>query len=182
MRADARRNRLRVLRAAEEVFAVQGIAVPLDEIARRAGVGAGTVYRHFPTKEALFEAVVGERLEQLLGDATSLLSAEDAGAAFFEFFAMKVEQASLNKALSDAIELSCGAGGRRDQPDTVHTLWVLMGQLLRRAQQAGAVRADLDPDDVRALMVGCVRAQDQLEREKANHIVDVLTDGMRPPR
>ncbi len=57
LRADARRNRTRVLDTAEEVFATDGIAVPIDEIARRAGVGIGTVYRHFPTKEALFEAM-----------------------------------------------------------------------------------------------------------------------------
>src|SRR5438876_7565800 len=80
LRADAQRNRAKVLAAAQEAFAAEGIAVPLDEIARRAGVGAGTVYRHFPTKEALFEAVIADRLEHFAEHATSLGTAEDSGA------------------------------------------------------------------------------------------------------
>ncbi len=69
LRADARRNRDKVLRAARDAFAVGGIGVPLDEIAARAGVGPGTVYRHFPTKEALFQAVITVRIEDLIADA-----------------------------------------------------------------------------------------------------------------
>ena len=65
-RADAVRNLAKILQAAEEVFAAEGLAVPIDEVARRAGVGIGTVYRHFPTKEALFEAIVVARLEGLI--------------------------------------------------------------------------------------------------------------------
>ncbi|WP_163569095.1 TetR/AcrR family transcriptional regulator [Fodinicola feengrottensis] len=176
MRADARRNRLRVLAAAEEVFAEQGLAVPLDEIARRAGVGAGTVYRHFPTKEALFEAVVAERVQGLLGDGEALLATPDAGAAFFEFFTRKIEQASLNKALVDALELSSGYGFRGGSEQ----IWKVAGQLLRRAQAAGAVRPDLDLDDVWALLFGCLRAKDQLpDPSRVGHLVTVVTDGMR---
>src|SRR5260370_4133101 len=81
MRADARRNRARVLEVAQAVFATEGLAVPIDEIARRAGVGAGTVYRHFPTKEALFEAIVISRVERLTEEGGSLASAEDPGPA-----------------------------------------------------------------------------------------------------
>ncbi|MFB9839160.1 TetR/AcrR family transcriptional regulator [Actinoallomurus acaciae] len=178
MRADARRNRERVLRAAEDVFAEQGIAVPLDEIARRAGVGAGTVYRHFPTKEALFEAVIAGRVEVLMADADRLLAGDDPGEAFFHFFAHKVKQASLNKALSDALEASRGFryGTRR----THDSFWRLVDELLAGAQRAGAVRADLDRDDVRALMVGCIRAVDQVtDPEKADHLIEVMADGMR---
>jgi AcrR family transcriptional regulator len=176
MRADARRNRLRVLAAAEEVFAEQGLAVPLDEIARRAGVGAGTVYRHFPTKEALFEAVVADRVEQMLGDAAGLLTAGDPGAAFFEFFTRKIEQASLNKALVDALEQAGGFGLRGEYTQ----FWTICGQLLERAQQAGAVRTDLDLDDVWALMLGCLRAKDQLsDPSRVNHLIEVVLDGMR---
>jgi AcrR family transcriptional regulator len=175
MRADARRNRLRVLAAAEEVFAEQGLAVPLDEIARRAGVGAGTVYRHFPTKEALFEAVVADRIEQLLSDAEGLLVADDAGAAFFGFFTRKIEQASLNKALVDAL---AQAGGFRSEYN--NRFWAVWGHLLERAQQAGAVRQDLELDDVWALMLGCLRAKDQLpDPARVGHLIEVVVDGMR---
>jgi AcrR family transcriptional regulator len=178
MRADARRNRERVLKAAEDVFAEQGIAVPLDEIARRAGVGAGTVYRHFPTKEALFEAVITGRVEALLADADRLVADEDPGTAFFHFFVHKVRQASLNKALSDALEASRGV--RYGSPRAHESFWRLVDELLAGAQRAGAVRPDLDRDDVRALMVGCIRAVDQVtDPAKVDHLIQVITDGMR---
>ena len=83
LRADARRNRQRVLDAATAAFATEGVAVPVDEIARRAGVGAGTVYRHFPTKEALVEAIVLSRVEWLIGEARVLAGTDDPGTAFF---------------------------------------------------------------------------------------------------
>ena len=92
LRAYARRNRLKVLEAAREAFAAEGIVVPLDDIARRAGVGAGTVYRHFPTKEALFEAVVADQLQLLVGDAREALRADDAGEAFFGFLATVIDE------------------------------------------------------------------------------------------
>lgn len=85
LRADARRNRQRILDAARAAFAEAGRAVPLDEIAARAGVGPGTVYRHFPTKEALFQAVVAERVGDLVAEAQRLAGANDPGAAFFAF-------------------------------------------------------------------------------------------------
>src|ERR1700704_3720787 len=85
LRADAARNRDKVLRAAREAFAESGSGVPLDEIAARAGVGPGTVYRHFPAKEALFEAVVTARLTDLVRDARARASAADPGEAFFGF-------------------------------------------------------------------------------------------------
>src|SRR6185369_10291950 len=87
MRADAARNREKVLRAAREAFAESGYGVPLDEIAARAGVGPGTVYRHFPAKEALFEAVVAARITDLVSDARARADADDPGEAFFGFLA-----------------------------------------------------------------------------------------------
>ena len=85
LRADARRNRDRVLEAARTAFAAEGSDVPLDEIARRAGVGAGTVYRHFATKEALFEAVVFDRIGELVEEARALSDDPDPGRAFSSF-------------------------------------------------------------------------------------------------
>jgi AcrR family transcriptional regulator len=80
LRADARRNRARLLQVAAEAFATGGLSVPLDEIARRAGLGPGTLYRHFPTKQALLEAVVNDRLQTLVDAARALRHADDAGA------------------------------------------------------------------------------------------------------
>src|SRR5256885_17263867 len=83
LRADAARNRARVLEIAYDTFAAEGLAVPIDEIARRAGVGAGTVYRHFPTKEDLYRAVIEDRLNRIVADGRALLSSDDPGQALF---------------------------------------------------------------------------------------------------
>src|SRR5438477_608789 len=82
LRADARRNRERVLRAAQQAFATEGLGVSLDEIARRAGVGPGTVHRHFPAKEALYLAVATDMLQQLVAEAQALAAAGDPAALF----------------------------------------------------------------------------------------------------
>ena len=94
MRADAARNRAKVLAVAYETFAAEGIAVTVDEIARRAGVGPGTIYRHFPTKEALFTAVIEDRVRSFIDTAHALLAA-DPGTALFEFLREMVGAAVL---------------------------------------------------------------------------------------
>lgn len=181
LRADARRNRASVLAAAEEAFAAEGLAVPLDEIARRAGVGAGTVYRHFPTKEALYETVVTERLAQLGEEAKDYAEADDPGEAFFALFAEVVERARLNKALCEALEASTGVGftgdstARREFQD-------VFGKLLGRAQHAGAVRPDVDVETVQALLRGCVTMEAQQHRQGSGQVVAIVCDGLRPDR
>src|SRR4051812_48712111 len=158
VRADARRNRARVLAAADELFAAEGLAAPVEAIAHRAGVGPGTIYRHFPTKEALFEAVVGQRLAQFGEDGRRLATAADPGAAFAEFFARSVARAAVNHALCDAIE--AGTGRQAAIPPTAREEFqAALNTLLVRAQQSGAVRPDVDIDDVSALLTGCLHAE-----------------------
>src|SRR6266567_8116635 len=106
LRADAARNREKVLRAAREAFAESGYGVPLDEIAARAGVGPGTVYRHFPAKEAQFEAVVTARVEDLVADARARAGAADPGAAFFGYLARIAEESAAKRDLPDAISVA----------------------------------------------------------------------------
>src|SRR3984957_7451900 len=84
MRADAERNKKLIVQAAREVFAAAGLAALIDEIAQRAGVGVGTLYRHFPTKEALFEAIVIEQVEELVEEARRLIRGGDPKTAFFD--------------------------------------------------------------------------------------------------
>ncbi len=115
LRADARRNRAKVLVAAEEVFASEGLSVPIDEVARRAGVGVGTVYRHFPTKEALFEAIVIARLEALVERAEELCAADDPGTALFTFISELVDLAVKKKDLTDEL---ARAGVEQRGPDS----------------------------------------------------------------
>ncbi|GAA3158357.1 hypothetical protein GCM10020001_097980 [Nonomuraea salmonea] len=106
LRADARRNRARVLEVAAEVFATEGFSVPVAEIARRAGVGTGTVSRHFPTKEDLVAAIVGSRLTELTIKADELARREDPGTAFFALFIAFVRAGAEDCGLAEV------AGGR----------------------------------------------------------------------
>ncbi|MFC6882431.1 TetR/AcrR family transcriptional regulator [Actinomadura yumaensis] len=154
-RADARRNRERILQAALEAFAAEGELVPLDEIARRAGVGAGTVYRHFTTKEKLFQAVIEDRIGRIVEEARALASSDEPGQAFYGYLEWVVERAMFNHALCEG--LGQAGHGRRFQDEFDAALAVI----LRRAQEAGAVRRDLDVDDVRALLNGCMLMERQ---------------------
>ena len=178
LRADARRNRARVLEVAQQVFAEEGLAVPIDEIARRAGVGVGTVYRHFPTKDALFVAIIQERLRSVGEVARKLAEGPAAGRAFFGFFERMVRDASLNKALFDAL----AAGGGFNQELTAEARQVMMtglGDLLAKAQEAGEVRSDLTAADVKTLMVGCLSMARQGTADPGL-MVGVVCAGMRP--
>src|SRR5689334_24084493 len=108
MRADAARNRARVLDVAYETFAAEGLSVPIDEIARRAGVGAGTVYRHFPTKEDLFRAVVDDRIRAIITWGQGLLETVAPGEALFTFLrTLVLKWGAADRGLSEAL---AGAG------------------------------------------------------------------------
>jgi len=178
LRADARRNREKVLEAARAVFADQGVDAQMDDVARRADVGVGTVYRHFPTKDALFVAIIQERLRSVGEVARKLAEGPAAGRAFFGFFERMVRDASLNKALFDAL----AASGGFNQELTAEARQVMMtglGDLLDKAQAAGEVRADLTAADVKTLMVGCLTMARQGTTDPGL-IVGVVCDGMRP--
>jgi AcrR family transcriptional regulator len=178
LRADARRNRARVLEVAQQVFAEEGLAVPIDEIARRAGVGVGTVYRHFPTKDALFEAIIVERLRAVGEAARELAEGPDAGARFFTFFDWMVRNGSLNKALFDAM-MASGGVNRELTAEASAVMMAGLGELLAKAQAAGEVRADLSATDVKTFMVGCL-AMARQGTAAPELIVGVVCDGMRP--
>ncbi|WP_119728120.1 TetR/AcrR family transcriptional regulator [Thermomonospora amylolytica] len=181
LRADARRNRERILRAAQDAFAEEGRLVPLDEIARRARVGPGTVYRHFPTKEALFWEVVGDRIAAMTAEARRLAGSADPGAAFFGFFARVVERALFNHAVCEAladVETARRRLGGCAESDFDEALDVL----LRRAQRAGAVRPDVDLADVRAAMTGCLAMERQRRAAGSpGRMVALVADALRPP-
>src|ERR1700755_2866757 len=103
LRADGARNRARVLETAYETFAAEGLSVPIDEIARRAGVGAGTVYRHFPTKESLFGAVVQDRLQQMVASRRHLLASSEPGEALSTFIKAMVTEGAADMSLAQAM-------------------------------------------------------------------------------
>src|ERR1700761_2771443 len=169
--ADAGRNREAVLQAARQAFAESGSGVPLDEIASRAGVGPGTVYRHFPSKEALFEAVVTARITDLVSDARARADADDPGEAFFGFLARIAGEAASKRDLPDAISVS---GSLRED------LFAALDLLLRRAQQAGAVRAGIVTSDLivllKGMFAGLTGSTDPAVHER---VFAVLADGLR---
>ncbi|MQA02997.1 MAG: TetR family transcriptional regulator [Streptosporangiales bacterium] len=177
LRADAQRNRARVLETAEQVFVAEGLSVRVDEIARRAGVGVGTVYRHFPTKDALFEAIVTDRVQWLVDEARSLGAGDDPGGAFFRYLHDVVELAAVNKWIFDAL-----TGTGRDARKLVELggqFREALGELLARAQAAGAVRDDVSVTDLKGLLTG---AQVAVRDGAVGGVVaDVLCTGLRSP-
>ncbi|WP_279581808.1 TetR/AcrR family transcriptional regulator [Fodinicola feengrottensis] len=138
MRADAQDNRRRILAAAEKVYG-SGEDASTERVAELAHVGIATVFRHFPTKAALLEAVLVTRLERLREQAQALLGAADPGAALTGFFAHLVADAAGKLAIAGALQASGGDG--TDAERASYALHAAVGELLTRAQEAGAVRA-----------------------------------------
>src|SRR4029079_1570878 len=101
MRAESQRNRDRILEVARDTFAAEGLSVPVAEIARRAGVGTGTVSRHFPTKDSLYEGIIRYLVTGIVHNTRERAAARDPGTAFFEFFALMVDQMAVNRGLAD---------------------------------------------------------------------------------
>ncbi|WP_128374367.1 TetR/AcrR family transcriptional regulator [Streptomyces cavernae] len=182
MRADAQRNRKRVLEVALETFAAEGLSAPVAEIARRAGVGTGTVSRHFPTKDALSEAIVLHLVSEIVVRARELAATRDPGTAFFEFFALMVEQIAVNRGLSQAMSGS-GFDVEAVAFDPERNLLTVEEGLLAGARKAGAVRPDITRADVKALMVGCLaREQHALDPQARKRMIDVACAGLRAQR
>jgi AcrR family transcriptional regulator len=182
LRADAERNRQRVLEVAQQVFATEGLAVPIDEIARRAGLGVGTLYRHFPTKEALFEAIVIGRIEGLVEHARLGARAPDPGAAFFGFLSRMVEDGAAKK---DFLAALAGTGVDMERIAAAkQRMKRAVNVLVERAQEARALRSDVSASDVLTLVMGAVGAADRhgagtAERKR---LLTVIFDGLRPQR
>lgn len=179
LRADARRNRARILEVAVEAFAAEGLSVPVQEIARRAGVGTGTVSRHFPAKESLFEAILLIKARQLIDEAEELARSADPGEAFFAFFARIVAEGAENRGMAEALT---GAGfdldavALREGLDVIGTL----GDLLARAQEAGAIPGDVDTADVKALITGCLaRMSGPADAAARDRIIRIASRGLR---
>jgi AcrR family transcriptional regulator len=181
LRADARRNRARVLEAAEAVFAAKGTGASTEEVAKAAGVGVGTVFRHFPTKQSLLEAVFLEHLRAVGDQGRALSESRPPGEAFYDFFTLVVNQASTKNALADALE-STGVDPMATASDSAHQLGVLFEQMLRDGQRAGAVRDDIGVAEIKTLLIGLARAAESpvADPEAGSGALSVVLDGLRP--
>ncbi len=180
MRADAVRNRQRVLDVADMVFAAEGLGVPTDEIARRAGVGPGTLYRHFPTKDTLYMAVAVKRVNESIEEARRLAETDDPAAALFDYLTSLGAQFQARKNLIEVM----AAGGQslhQAHPELARELNKAVGALLTRAQAAGEVRNDVAVTDVMNLVVGVFSAIGQLANDPlaAHRLLEVVFDGLR---
>ena len=180
MRADAQRNRARILEAAERVFALQGATVPIDDVAREAGVGVGTIYRHFPTKEDLYQAVVISRVESLVEQARALADADDAATAFFDFLRSYTASAGMNRALHDSLA-DAGIDVRAATASLKDTLYRALNVLLEHAQADGAVRDDIGIEDLKVALSGTCLGIGYANADAAtrDRTVEILFDGLR---
>ncbi len=180
LRADARKNRERLLVAAEEVFAEKGVSVPVDEVACRAGVGVGTLYRHFPTKEALIAAVLATRLEELCAESRAARLAPDPGAALFDFAERLGAQVAVKHDLADALA-EAGIDVKAQMADVVEEMNANVEVLIAKAQEAGAVRDDVAANELFGLVVAtCTAAKLQgLDETGRQRMIRVVFDGLR---
>jgi AcrR family transcriptional regulator len=182
-RVDARANRGRILDVAEDVFGKGGETASTEEVARLAGVGIATVFRHFPTKAALLEAVLVRRFDRLREQAEAAIEGTDPGAAFFDFFRHLVADAATKIAIGEAL-LDAGGDDDGEAAQASNGLRRAVGVLLQHAQQAGAVRDDVELPEVYALLVATSRvaAHAGLDDEVKARTLAIVFDGLAHTR
>jgi AcrR family transcriptional regulator len=180
-RSDARRNRRKVLDAARKAFAEDGLDVRVEKVARKAGVGVGTVYRHFPTKEDLLQALADDRFAGLADAARKALDDPDAWHGFSEFMGYSASVMADDRALSEAMDQRpeiCGQAAEDVR------LLEIVGELIERAQAEGALRDDVVPEDVPSLICGLGRATRETEGRPSmswERYLAIILAGLRPP-
>jgi AcrR family transcriptional regulator len=178
-RADAVRNRERVLVAAKTVFSAGGPDASLEAVAKRAAVGIGTLYRHFPTREALFEAVYRREVQQLVELAEALKNEAAPVDALRRWLRSNVEFVATKKGMLAALALTVH-GSSELYAHTFDRLTKAVGALLDRAIAAGEIRADISPEDLLRALVGMCYMHDQPGwQTSVLRLLDVFVDGLR---
>jgi AcrR family transcriptional regulator len=180
LRADAARNRDRLLATASEVFAERGLDAPLEEIARRTGVSIGTLYNHFPTREDLFDAIFPARMAVLDAAADAALADPDPWSGFVAFvetlFALHAEDRGLNDALAQRVPLSPGV------VEACHRCFQHIDRLIARARNSGQLRSDFETSDFAALiwaMSQVIRETTGVAPQAWRRCLAFLLDGLR---
>lgn len=180
IRADARRNYDLLLAAAREAFAAHGTDASLRDIARQAGVGIGTLYRHFPTREALLEALLASRFDALRQRAEQLSTAAAPGSALLDWLGELAAGSVTYRGLPESVMTAL-----RDEQSQLHASCAGMraagGRLLRRAQEAGEVRPDVTAAQLLALAAGLAWAGEQSADpvDMVRHLLSIAADGLR---
>jgi len=178
-RVDSARNRQLLIDAAKAGFAESGLNVSLEEVARRAGVGIGTLYRHFPTREAVVEAVYRREVEQLAEAVPQLLETSPAGEALHKWMHLFVDYIATKRLIAPAL------GAAASRTSTLHAtsaelIMHAISTLVKRAIASGNVRKDIDPSDLLRALVGVSYGNPNEGWEaSARRLVDILMDGLR---
>jgi AcrR family transcriptional regulator len=180
LRADAERNRQRLLVAAKELFAVRGVDVTLDEIARHAGVGTGTAYRRFPNKDALIEALMADRIAEIGAIAQECLEDPDPWRAFAGFFERSLALMAVDRGLKEVI-FSPGRGRER-VAHARREIAPVVAKLVQRAVEAGVVRPDIVTSDapiINFMLTTVVELSRDVDTELYKRYLAIVLDGLR---
>jgi AcrR family transcriptional regulator len=176
-RADSARNRQLLIDAAKTGFSDVGLDVSLEEIARRAGVGIGTLYRHFPTREAVVEAVYRREVEQLAEAVPQLLQTSPAAEALHKWMHLFVDFIATKRIIAPSL---AAAAARTSTPTSAELITSAIATLVKRAIASGDVRKDIDPSDLLRAMVGVSYGNPDAGWEaSARRLIDLLMDGLR---
>lgn len=179
LRADAQRNRAKLVEVASQTFAERGADASLEEIARRAGVGIGTLYRHFPTREHLVEIVYRRELELLAGAAVELLAEKAPDIALDEWMHRFVSYMAAKRGMASSLKLLFTSNAALFTEGTTR-MTAAFDKLLRAAIEAGTVKDDLEASDVLYTLFGIYSIPDTPDwRERAHRIVRLIMDGLR---
>lgn len=178
LRADARRNREAILKAARHVFGREGGEAQMDAIARRAKLGVGTLYRHFPTKEALFTALARDHFERVTQLAREALEIEDPWESFETMLLGPARLIATDRALAELISTSPDSLSEAGSEQT--ELYEIGAAVMRRGQDAGVIRPDAQPGDIRLIMRGaCSTASCGSDMPDAERYIRIALDGFR---
>ncbi|MFD7702779.1 TetR/AcrR family transcriptional regulator [Streptomyces caelestis] len=179
VRRDARRNRDKLIAVAQAAFAAAEGPVSLEAIARQAGVGIGTLYRHFPTREDLVDAVYATELDAVTASAPALLDQHPADIALRAWMGRYAAFVATKRGMRDTLRTAF-ASGRIAAPSR-ERVTATIATILERGATAGTLRTDIDPDDVTALLVGVFAAlTDGAPQERTDRLLDLLVDALRP--
>ena len=180
VRADARRNRDRILSIARTAFASTAETVPLDAIAREAGVGIGTLYRHFPTREALVEAVYAAELDDVVSSAPALLTELAPEAALRAWMDRYAEFFRIKRGMSATLRAGW-ASGAIATPATRERITEALAVILDGGARAGSLRADVEPEDVTMMLLGVFLSTTASDAPQSiDRLLDLIVDALRP--
>ena len=180
LRADARRNREKLLSAATEAFAEEGDGVTLETVAARAGVGIGTLYRHFPSREALVIAAYQHEVDSLCAAAEELVGAQPAGAALRAWAERFADCIATKRSMGDALRTAVSSSDSPVFADTRERILGALRLLLDAGTADGTLRADVDPEDVMRVISASWYLPDGPQwRDTVGRMLDLVIDGLR---